>query len=123
MVTIEELKGAGIPVDEDDPEALLRAEAAIEYINANTTLHADCDNIDSIKSLPAPARLFILKFGEVMSSYSGVTSESLGGMSQSFGTDRYDDMLLDLLDSLLGAYRKSTAVVLQAKNKWRQCRR
>lgn len=122
MATIEELKNAGIPIDEDDPEAMLRVEAAIEYINENTTLKADFNDMESIKSLSAPARLFIVKFGETMSAYSGVTSESLGGMSQSFGTDSYENMLLDLLDSLLGAYRKSSVTVLQAKNKWRQCR-
>lgn len=118
----KDLAEAGIYVG-DDNESLLRAEAALDFINENTTLTADFYDMESLRKLPAAAKLFITKFGDILARQHGITSESLGGMSQSFGYTDYYDELWDLLDSLLEPWLKKDKnrglKVFQAKDKWR----
>lgn len=116
---VEELIAAGIPISGDDAMELLRAEAALDWMAQSTTLKFDKADVESIKALPACAKLFVVKFGETMRLKSGVTSQSIEGMSQSFDTSEgTDDLIMALAKSLLGNYLKSQVTIYQAKRRW-----
>ena len=115
-MTATELKEAGVPIEAEDALTVLKAESVIEYIANNTTL--DVSSEAAIKALPAQAKLFIVKYCALMNAETGVSSESLGGMSQSFDTSNRDGLLLDLASSLLGPYMKSQMHFTQASRRW-----
>lgn len=80
-MTGEEIRDAGIPLEGDDPEDILTVESGLEWLAANTILEIDMENMESIKALPSRAKLFLLRFLEVSSQGTGITSESIGGLS------------------------------------------
>lgn len=106
-MTAENIELLGIPISEPDDTICLKVESALDYISAHTTLKIDKADINTITALPACAKLFIVKFTEIMSVGGGVASESLGGMSQSFDTTDKSTLLYSLLQSLLGEYMVS----------------
>jgi hypothetical protein len=115
----EELIAAGIPLSGNDAMELLRAEAALDWMAESTTLQFDKADAKSLEALPACAKLFVVKFGETMRLRSGVTSQSIEGMSQSFDSgSSTDDLIMSLAKSLLGKYLKSQVTVFQAKRRW-----
>lgn len=65
--------------------AELTRDSAIEWLRRNTTLELPDEPNDD--NLTPSVKLFILKFGEVLTLPGGVTSESLAGASQSFMTN------------------------------------
>lgn len=117
MITAEQVTGACIPVA-TDIEGLLIVESAIDYIAENTTLKVDKSDLSA---LPSGAKAFIIKYADIMSK-TGIASESLGGMSQSFRSDSNEILLFDLLNSLLGGYAKSQLHVIQAESRWKHGR-
>lgn len=115
----EELIAAGIPLSGNNAMDQLRAEAALDWMAESTTLTFDKADAESIKALPACAKLFVVKFCETMRLKSGVTSQSIEGMSQSFDVSGgTDDLIMALAKSLLGNYLKSQVKVFQAKRRW-----
>lgn len=127
MLNAKQLAEAGFSVN-DTPEDLLRVEAGFEYLEQMTVLTFDVDDVETIKKLPAAAKLFITKFGDIAARQHGVTSESLGGMSQSFGYTNYSDELWDLLYGLLRPWIKDGidgygAKAIQFRDRWnyRRC--
>ena len=116
---VEELIAAGIPLSGNDAMELLRAEAALDWMKESTTLVFDKADAESIKALPACAKLFVVKFSETMRLRSGVTSQSIEGMSQSFdASEGTDDLIMALAKSLLGNFLKSQVTIYQAKRRW-----
>lgn len=105
---------AGIEID-DTATAALYAETALDWLAERTTLTIDKSDLST---LIAGAKLFILKFGEIMSANSTVTSESLGGMSQSFSTEARNNLLYDLALEFLSGYLKSQVKFTPAKDRW-----
>ena len=115
----EELIAAGIPVSGNDAMELLRAEAALDWIAEHTSIKFDKADAKSIKALPACAKLFVVKFCETMRLKSGVTSQSIEGMSQSFdASESTNDLIMALANGLLGAYLKSQVRVFPAVRRW-----
>lgn len=111
------LKKADIPVT-GDAVALLQAEAALDWMLEHTTLTFSKDDAESIKALPACAKLFVVKYSEAMSLREGVASQSIEGLSMSFNTAGKSAALWQLAHSLLGDYLKSTVRVFHAKRRW-----
>ena len=112
------LNAAGIPVPHGNPTALLQAEAAIEWMAANTALTFDKDDQASINALPACAKLFVVKYSELMNLRAGVASQSIEGLSMSFNTASHDIMVWQLARNLLQGYLKSQVSVYPAKRRW-----
>lgn len=113
-MTSQQIESLNLDIDTSDSKAVLTAEAALEWIADNTTI--DTTDIDN---LPAAAKLFISKFCEVNSLQSGVASESIEGLSQSFSTGNNSTMIWDIANSLLSAYLKSRVRFVGAERKWR----
>lgn len=117
-MTASDFTNAGVPID-DTPTAILDAECALYWIKHNTTLTIDKENLSE---LPAGAKMFILKFNEIMNTNTTVSSESLGGMSQSFRTTSKSELIDDLASHLLGDYYSGSSVsFIPAKRGWRSC--
>lgn len=112
-MTAENFIKAGIPI-EDGSLSLLYAEAALSWIKNNTTLNLP----DDLSRLPAGGKLFILKFSEIMSADRTVTSESLGGMSQSFSSESRETMLYDLANELLSGFMKPQLTFAPSRSRW-----
>ena len=100
-----------------DVQMDLVTRAAFEWLAEYTTIDVDPKNPD-IESLPARAQLFVEKYGEVLTMKSGVTSESLGGMSQSFGSTDSSTLLWQIATSLLRGDLKSQVKFYPAKRRW-----
>lgn len=113
-MTASDFINAGIPI-QDTNEATLYAESALDWMAINTTLQIDRSNLSA---LPAGAKLFILKYSGIMNVDSTVTSESLGGMSQSFSTESREALLYDLASELIGSYLKSQVRFTPAQSRW-----
>lgn len=114
-MTADIFVNAGIPIG-DSATSLLYAEAALDWLKENTTLEI---NQTDLSSLPAGAKLFITKYGEIMSTNAMVTSESIGGMSQSFNTANKSGLIYDLAYDLLGQYMKSQVTFTAAQKRWK----
>lgn len=113
------LIAAGIPVSEGDAVAVLRAEAALDWMQENTTLQFDKADAATITALPACAKLFVVKYGEALKRKAGVTSQSIEGMSQSFdASENAASTIWALARTLLGGYLKSQVRVTPARRRW-----
>lgn len=113
------LTASGIPVADGDIMAVLKAEAALDWMLANTTLAFSKEDAASIKALPACAKLFVLKYGEIMDRKAGVTSESIEGMSQSFdASENAVSAIWAQANVLLSGYLKSQVRVIPARRRW-----
>lgn len=114
-MTADIFVNAGIPI-KDNATALLYAESALDWLKENTTLEI---NQSDLTNLPAGAKLFVTKYGEIMSKNAMVTSESIGPMSQSFNSSDKSGTIYDLAYSLLGQYMKSQVTFTAAQKRWK----
>lgn len=103
-MTVDELKTLGIPLPSFSEIDVLYIEGALEWILQNTDLTFDKANLDEVKALPAGAKLFTIKYRELMCNGAGVTSESVDGLSQSFSDSLKEEQLREYASSLLGEY-------------------
>lgn len=104
-----------LPLDAEKPEVRIMVEAALSWVAENTSIA-----IDPEAELPSNVKLFVIKYCELMSITSGVASESLGGMSQSFSTTGGTGSLLaDLAKQLFGSAYKHRNKFVSAMGRWK----
>ena len=115
-MTAEEFKSLGLPVPDS---AQLYVEAGLEWLRDNTTLNADFADMETIKALPSSARLFLVKFCEICERDPGITSESVGPMSQSFTADSVAKQTAALARQLLKAWLRSNVQFIPCQRRWR----
>ena len=104
----------GLPFDADNAETAIMVESALDWVDANTTL-----KIDREAELPSNVKLFCIKFCDLMSKTAGVTSESLGGMSQTFSAGGAASVLSDLASQLFGSAYKGRNRFVSAASRWK----
>lgn len=117
-MTIEELYSLNLPFANPTDETCLYVESALDWLKQNTNLEFDKKDIETVKALPAGAKLFLYRYGDIMGADTLVQSESIGGMSQSFKTSSRNDLLMDLANDLLSSYLKSSFSFVPAIKKW-----
>jgi hypothetical protein len=103
-----------LPIDTADSEITIMIEAALDWVDENTTL-----NIDRKAELPNNVKLFVVKFCDLMTQTVGVSSESIGGMSQSFSTRGTAALLADLAYQLFGSAYKGRNRFITAQSRWK----
>lgn len=104
-----------LPIDINDGETRIMIDAALSWVKENTTLI-----IKAEEELPSNVKLFVVKFCDLMGQSAGVTSESLGGMSQSFSSGNGTGFLLaDLAAQLFGSAYKGRNRFVSAVNRWK----
>ena len=117
-MTIEELQALDLPVEATQMNCLY-VGSAIDWMNHQTKLFIDKENLsESMAALPDGAKLFICRYCEILSTNSNVTSESIGGMSQSFGTMSKTQQLWQVATELLGPFLKSQVSCVPNISKW-----
>lgn len=116
--TVDSISAIGLPINAPTDLTILTVQSAFEWVKNHTVLEFDTNDTESLKALPATVKLFVLKYVDVMELSTGVTSESLGGMSQSFDTSASAALLWQYARELLSAYLKSEVTVTPARRKW-----
>lgn len=105
----------GLPIDTTNPETAIMVEAALDWIDRNTSLHLDRE-----VALPSSAKLFVVKYCELMSQSAGVASESLGGMSQSFtSAEGIGSVLAEFARQIFGDAYKGRNRFVAASGRWK----
>ena len=102
---------------QNTPVNELYARSAVEWINKHTTLKVDPEcNTD----LSAAVQLFILKYTQLLTINSGIASESISGLSQSFTTGQsLESKIYELATAVLGKdCLLSTVTVHAGESKW-----
>ena len=118
-MTVEELKALNLPI-EADATTCLYVGAAIDWVNTHTTLVIDKETLpESVAALPDGAKLFLCRYCDIMSADGNVVSESIGGMSQSFGTTSKTGLLYQLASELIGDYLKGQVHSVGNVSKWK----
>lgn len=117
-MTEEQVKSLNLGIQPISAETCLTIESAFSWVHDNTTLDFDINNIEELKALPAQVRLFVLKYNEVMSINTGVASESIEGLSQSFKTGDKSALIWEIAESLLGKWLVSPVRFVPAVKRW-----
>lgn len=105
----------GLPIDTSNAEIAIMVEAALGWVEENTTLE-----IDRESELPSNVKLFVVKFCDLLTQTVGVSSESLGGMSQSFSSSGGTGLILaDLATQLFGSAYKGRNRFVTAQSRWK----
>lgn len=115
-MTAEELSSLWLPIPDS---SRLYVEAGLEWLQAHTRLDIDLKNLETIKTLPSSAQLFLVKFCEICSRDAGISSESVGPLSQSFTSDSTAKQTYALGRQLLSAYLKPNVEFIPCQRRWR----
>lgn len=102
----------GLPLNLEDAEVKIMVDASIEWMKANTDLEIPED-----EELTASEKLFVTKYCGVIAN-AGVTSESLGGMSQSFDKG-VSELLMEIAGQLFGSHFKGRCRFVAAIHRWK----
>ena len=103
----EQFKEIGLDVDE------ITGGAAVEWLTEHTTV-----DTSDITKLSASAKLFIKKFAELNNVQSGVSSESIQGLSQSYDTSDKSALIWQYANELLSGYIKSSITFVPAQRRF-----
>ena len=102
-----------------DTQQEIRIKAALEWISENTTISVDLGDPEAYASLPARAQLFVQKYAELLRRSTGLISQSIEGMSQSFGeSSDVSTTIWQLARALLPGDLKSQVRVFPARRRW-----
>lgn len=112
---VENLKLGIAPVDD---KTILLVESGLLWVLNNTTLEFDINSDADLEALPSNVKLFLIQYFDIMSMHSGVTSESISGLSQSFTTTDKSTLLWQCAYDLLGEYLNPQMTFVQAKKRW-----
>lgn len=119
MVTAEQVKILRLGIQPIDDRLCLLVESGLLWVLKNTTLKFQTDNNKDLEDLPANVRLFIVKYVEVMKLRSGVSSESISNLSQSFDTTDKSTLLWEAAEELLSDVLKSRCSFVTAQKRWK----
>ena len=113
---VQILKLGIAPIDE---RTILIVESGLDWVKHNTTLKFDIDKDEDLEALPSTVRLFLTKFFDVQMLGTGISSESIEGLSQSFDTSDKAAMIWQFAEELLAPYLISRVKFVAAQSKWR----
>lgn len=117
-MTEEQVRNLKLGIAPIDERVILTVESGLEWVNHNTTLNIDMNNDEELKALPSCVRLFLTKFVDVQMLSVGVSSESIEGLSQSFGGSDTNSILWQFAQELLSPYLESRITFHTAKKRW-----
>ena len=101
-------------LDVESPETELYVTAGLRWVERYTRWVFEVG-----EEVPADIRLFLVKFCEIaQNAANGVSSESIGGMSQSFTGDGLSALLDQWASALLGAYGYRLTGFIAAGERW-----
>lgn len=101
-----------------DDRAILIVESGLEWVKNNTTLEFDMNKDEDLTALPSAVKLFLVKFFDVQMMNTGVTSQSIEGLSMSFDTGDKSAMIWQFATELLSPYLKCGISFIPAQRRW-----
>ena len=113
-MTKEQIVSLNIGINPIDDKAVLMIESGLEWIKENTDI-----GFNTLEDLPANVKLFLVKYCEIQSMNTGISSESKEGLSLSFNSNNKASLIWDIAESLLGRHLKGQVRFIQASPKWR----
>lgn len=119
MVTSDMVEVLRLGIKPVDDRLCLLVESGLLWVLKNTTLKFQIDSVKDLGNLPANVRLFIVKYIEIMKLRSGVTSESISNLSQSFSSADISNLLWKAAEELLSDVLESRCSFVTAKKRWR----
>lgn len=119
MVTAEQVKILRLGIQPIDDRLCLLVESGLLWVLKNTTLKFQIDSVKDLEALPANVRLFIVKYVEIMKLRSGISSESISNLSQSFDTTDKSSLLWEAAEELLSDVLKSRCSFVTAQKRWK----
>lgn len=117
-MTKDQVQSLNLGIAPITDRVVLFTEAALEWVLENTTLQFDYNKEDDLAALPAPVKIFVVKYNEIMGNDSTVASESIEGLSQSFKSTDISTLLWDCAEQLLGKWLKGTVKFVAAQRRW-----
>lgn len=108
-MTREQIESLNLGITLDATSEII-INSGLEWLSENTTI--------DMNNLPSCAKLFLIKFSEIQNMPTGVSSESIEGLSQSFDTSNKAEMIWQIADSLLSPYLKGLVRFVPSTKKW-----
>lgn len=113
-----QVRSLNLGIEPVDARTILMVESAFHWINDNTRLGINFESDEALSALPSNVKLFVIKYIDLMAMPTGVTSESIEGLSQSFNTANKSNLIWEYAYELLGNHLKSQMSFTPAKKKW-----
>lgn len=113
-MTKQEIEKLNLGISPIDDRGVLIINAGVEWLADNTTI----DTLN-FENFPNCVKLFLVKFYEIQKTPTGVTSESIEGLSHSFSQADKNDLVMQFAEELLGKYLVSKVRFVQSSPKWR----
>lgn len=117
-MTKEQIELLELGISPIDNRVILIIGSGMEWLKTNTTFEFDMNNDEDLKSLPYRVRLFLVKFFDIQMLGTGIVSESIEGLSQSFSQTNKEDLVWDAAKELLSNDLKSRVRFVTAKKVW-----
>ena len=117
-MTTEQIELLQLGIAPIDNRVILTVGSGLEWLQRNTTLEFDMNNDEDLKALPYCARLFLISYFDITTVPTGVASESIGGLSQSFNSTSKKTLIWEAAEQHLQGYLKSGIKFIPAKHKW-----
>lgn len=118
-MTAEQIELLNLGIAPIDSRVILVVASGLEWLKTNTTLSFDMEDGESLQALPNCAKLFLIKFFDVQMMSTGVSSESIEGLSQSYDTTDKSKLIWQFAEELLSEYLKSSFQAVPYLGKWR----
>lgn len=121
-MTDKQVENLKLGIEPIDARTILLVESAFNWINDNTTLVIDYNDDQALTKLTPNVKLFVVKYVDIMTLSTGVASESIEGLSQSYDTSSKSNLLWQYASELLGNYMKSQMSFTSSKSRWKRWR-
>lgn len=120
MITTEQIKILRLGIEPINDRLCLIAESALIWVQNNTKFKFDINSSKDLESLTADVRLFVAKYIEIMKLRAGITSESIGNLSQSFDTKDLNAAIWQIAtDVFTDDELLSNCDFIGSRNRWR----
>ncbi len=115
MITPDMVKELRIGIEPITDKTCILVESALLWVLKNTKVTF---KIDDLEKVPAKVRLFVTKYVDIMSLRPGISSESIGSLSQSFNAN-VSGLIYDIANDIFGDSMKTAVSFVSAGDRWR----
>lgn len=117
MISDEHIKILRLGIEPINDKLCMLVESALIWVQKNTKITFDIEDLTALK---ADVRLFIVKYVEIMRLRTGITSESIGGLTQSFNTKDLNTAIWQIATEVFADDKLlPNCEFIGAQNKWR----
>lgn len=115
MISSDMVKELKLGIEPITDKTCILVENALLWVLKNTKITFKTDDVENI---PSDVRLFVIKYIDIMGLRQGISSESIGSLSQSFNTDT-SGLIYDIANDIFGDSMKTAVSFVSAGDRWR----